>query len=396
MPETYDLIVIGAGMAGVAAANKCASEGWRVAIVDELPYGGTCALRGCDPKKILRRGAEIIDSARLMRGKGIDDNGLCINWADLMKHKRGFTGPVPDNMERDLSGNGVETLHGTATFTGANQLEIDDHRYAAQHFLIATGARPQDLHFDGAEHLIDSTNFLDLDELPRRMWVVLADDHPVYRDGLARLLTDLGGFDVGGLAGDGAEAILLAGQHQPDVIVTDLRMPGIDGVEATRRVLADNPKIGIVVLTMFDDDELLHAAVRAGARGYLLKDADDTQIARVLTGIARGEAIFGPGTADRLLSTITRHATHQSTSPEFPQLTAREREILQHIARGNTNQQIAEILYLSERTVRNYVSNVFTKLDVDNRAQAITVARDAGLGQGSRHPSGVASTRTAD
>ncbi len=226
--------------------------------------------------------------------------------------------------------------------------------------------------------------------------VVLADDHPVYRDGLARLLTDLGGFDVVGLAGDGAEAILLAAQQQPDVIVMDLRMPGIDGVEATRRVLAENPKIGIVVLTMFDDDELLYAAVRAGARGYLLKDADDTQIARVLTGIARGEAIFGPGTADRLLSTITRHATHQSTSPEFPQLTAREREILQHIARGNTNQQIAEILYLSERTVRNYVSNVFTKLDVDNRAQAITVARDAGLGQGSRHPSGVASTRTAD
>lgn len=142
MPETYDLIVIGAGMAGVAAAKKCASEGWRVAIVDELPYGGTCALRGCDPKKILRRGAEIIDGARLMRSKGIDANGLCINWADLMKHKRAFTGPVPDNMERDLSGNGVETLHGTATFKGANRLEIDHHRYTAEHFLITNRCPP--------------------------------------------------------------------------------------------------------------------------------------------------------------------------------------------------------------------------------------------------------------
>ena len=114
----YDLIVIGAGMAGNAAANKCASAGWRVAIVDELPYGGTCALRGCDPKKILRRGAEVIDSARLLSGKGIDAEGLHINWADLMKHKLGFTEPVPANMERGLTNNGVDTLHGTARFTG--------------------------------------------------------------------------------------------------------------------------------------------------------------------------------------------------------------------------------------------------------------------------------------
>src|SRR5680860_22135 len=111
MTKSYDLIVIGAGMAGVAAANKCAAQGWDVAMVDALPYGGTCALRGCDPKKILRRGAEIIDSARLMRGKGIDDSTLSINWADLMKHKHGFTDPVPQNMEDGLAGNGVATLH---------------------------------------------------------------------------------------------------------------------------------------------------------------------------------------------------------------------------------------------------------------------------------------------
>lgn len=170
--NTYDLIVIGAGMAGNAAANKCASAGWRVAIVDELPYGGTCALRGCDPKKILRRGAEIIDSARLMSGKGIDADGLHINWADLMQHKLGFTDPVPANMERGLTGNGVETLHGTATFTGTNSLDIDDVGYTADHFLIATGARPRPLDFPGADHLIDSTAFLDLVELPKRILFV--------------------------------------------------------------------------------------------------------------------------------------------------------------------------------------------------------------------------------
>ncbi len=162
MSDGYDLIVIGAGMAGLAAADKAAVAGWRVAIVDELPYGGTCALRGCDPKKILRRGAEIVDAARLLHGKGIDADGLAINWADLMKHKRGFTDPVPDSAERGLAAHGVETLHGTAAFTGTNTLEIDGERYEARHFLVATGARPRPLEIPGAEHLIDSTDFLNL------------------------------------------------------------------------------------------------------------------------------------------------------------------------------------------------------------------------------------------
>ncbi len=172
MTRNYDLIVIGAGMAGVAAANKCAARGWQVAIVDSLPYGGTCALRGCDPKKILRRGAEIIDSARLMRGKGIDDAGLSISWPDLMMHKHGFTDPVPQSMENTLAGNGVDTLHGHARFLDAQLIEIDDVPYDADHFLIATGARPRPLDFCGHEHLVDSTDFLDLDKLPERILFV--------------------------------------------------------------------------------------------------------------------------------------------------------------------------------------------------------------------------------
>lgn len=172
MSDAYDLIVVGAGMSGVSAANKCASAGWRVAIVDELPYGGTCALRGCDPKKILRRGAEIIDTARLMAGKGIDSDGLSINWADLMKHKHGFTDPVPRNMESDLTANGVETLHGTATFEAGDRLSVDGSGYKSRHFLIASGAHPRPLDFPGAAHLIDSTDFLELEELPRRVLFV--------------------------------------------------------------------------------------------------------------------------------------------------------------------------------------------------------------------------------
>lgn len=168
----YDLMVIGAGMAGVAAANKCASAGWNVAIIDALPYGGTCALRGCDPKKILRRGAEIIDSAHLMRGKGIDDANLSINWADLVKHKHGFTDPVPAGIEDGLAGNGVDTLHGQARFTGRNTLTVDGTPYEAAHFLIAAGARPRPLAFPGHEHLIDSTDFMDLPELPERILFV--------------------------------------------------------------------------------------------------------------------------------------------------------------------------------------------------------------------------------
>ena len=169
MTDTFDLLVIGAGMAGIAAATKCSSQGWRVAIVDALPYGGTCALRGCDPKKILRRGAEIVDAARLLDGKGIDGHQLSINWADLMNHKHGFTDPVPHNMEEDLRSHGVTTLHGLAAFTDNTHVDIDGTSYEANKILIATGARPRELDFPGHEHLIDSTSFLNLPALPPRI-----------------------------------------------------------------------------------------------------------------------------------------------------------------------------------------------------------------------------------
>ncbi|MBI2710119.1 MAG: NAD(P)/FAD-dependent oxidoreductase [Actinobacteria bacterium] len=169
MSDRFDLTVIGAGMAGIAAANKAAAAGWRTAIIDELPYGGTCALRGCDPKKILRRTAEIVDAARLMAGKGIDPNGLAVNWRDLMAHKRGFTAPVPPRMEDQLSTNGAHTLHGTATFLSPATLAVNGEAFESRRFLVATGARPRPLDFAGAEHVIDSTAFLELDDLPDRI-----------------------------------------------------------------------------------------------------------------------------------------------------------------------------------------------------------------------------------
>lgn len=198
MSGTYDLVVIGAGMAGIAAAKKCANQGWRVAIADSLPYGGTCALRGCDPKKILRRGAEIIDGARLMRGKGIEDAGLAINWPDLMTHKHGFTDPVPQRMEDDLARNGIDTLHGHARFTGTRQIDVDGTSYEAERFLVATGARPRPLDFLGHEYLIDSTEFLDLDALPTRIlfigggFISFEFAHVVARAGSAAVIIDRG------------------------------------------------------------------------------------------------------------------------------------------------------------------------------------------------------------
>ena len=238
MSRTYDLIVIGAGMAGVAAANKCAAQGWGVAIVDSLPYGGTCALRGCDPKKILRRGAEIIDSARLMRGQGINDAGLSINWPDLMRHKHGFTDPVPDRMEDGLAGNGVATLHGQARFTGRDRIEIDGVRYEADRVLIATGARPRPLDFPGHEHLIDSTDFLDLGAPPERIlfvgggFISFEFAHLLARAGVASVIVDRGSVPLKSFDPDLVELLIDRGRG----VGIDLRRcTTIAGVEPVGR-----------------------------------------------------------------------------------------------------------------------------------------------------------------
>ena len=170
--KSFDLVVIGAGTAATSAANRCASAGWQVAIIDELPYGGTCALRGCDPKKMLRRGAELVDAVNLMRGKGVEADDLRINWADLMAFKRTFTDKMPGRVEGGLQKNGVETFHGTARFIGPNSVEVDDAQLENRYVLIATGARPRDVSMPGAELMIDSTQFMELEALPRRILFV--------------------------------------------------------------------------------------------------------------------------------------------------------------------------------------------------------------------------------
>ena len=211
--------------------------------------------------------------------------------------------------------------------------------------------------------------------------VLLADDHPVYRDGLAALLASVEGLDVVGTAEDGEAAVVLATELQPDVVVMDVQMPGLDGIEATRRLTAANPHIGVVILTMGEEDATLFSAMQAGARGYLLKGANQTEIVRAVTAVARGEAIFGPAIARRIAEFFAGSPAAGSAAEQaFPQLTAREREVLELVAAGRSNAQIATALFLSPKTVRNNVSNIFAKLHVADRAEAIVRAREAGLG----------------
>ncbi|TKJ21686.1 response regulator transcription factor [Blastococcus sp. CCUG 61487] len=215
------------------------------------------------------------------------------------------------------------------------------------------------------------------DEGPLRVLVV--DDHPVYRDGLAVLLGSVPGLAVVGTAADGGSAVALALDEQPDVVVMDVQMPGVDGIEATRRITTASPSVGVVVLTMSEDDGTVFAAVRAGARGYLLKGADQEEVVRAITTVAAGGAVFGATLARRIAEFFA--AAPAGPAEAFPQLTPREREVLELIAAGRSNAQIAATLYLSPKTVRNNVSNVLTKLQVTDRAQAIVRAREAGLGR---------------
>jgi len=208
--------------------------------------------------------------------------------------------------------------------------------------------------------------------------VLIADDHPLFRDGLAALLRATPDTELAGAAATGNQAIEMARQVQPDVVLMDLQLPELNGIEATRGVVADSPHTAVVVLTMFDDDDSVFAALRAGARGYLLKGADHEEIRRAVRAAADGEAIFGAGIATRALAYFTAQA-YTAPAP-FPQLTDREREVLELVAQGHSNTTIAARLHLSQKTIRNNVSNILAKLQVADRAQAIVRARDAGLG----------------
>ncbi|MEV0287229.1 MULTISPECIES: response regulator transcription factor [unclassified Kribbella] len=207
--------------------------------------------------------------------------------------------------------------------------------------------------------------------------VVLADDHPVVRAGLSALLTSLPGIEVVGVAATGREAIREVITIRPDVAVLDLQMPDLDGFAATRELARSAPDVAVLVLTMFEDDDSVFAAMRAGARGYLVKGAEQDEIARAIRAVAAGEAIFGPGVARRVLSFFS--APPPAADP-FPELTTRERQILDLLAAGLSNSAIAHRLDLAAKTVANNVSTIFTKLGTADRATAIIQARNAGLG----------------
>jgi DNA-binding NarL/FixJ family response regulator len=209
--------------------------------------------------------------------------------------------------------------------------------------------------------------------------ILIADDHPLYRNGLRMTLSSLGNFDVVAEASNGQEAVERAGQHRPDVAVMDVNMPVLNGIDATRLIVEANPDVGVLMLTMFEDDDSVFAAMRAGARGYVLKEADEQEIERAIHAVAKGEAIFGASIATRILKFFASGRAAAPAVP-FPELTDRERDVLQLIASGMNNSAIANKLFLSQKTVRNHVSNIFMKMQVADRAEAIVRARRAGLG----------------
>jgi DNA-binding NarL/FixJ family response regulator len=207
--------------------------------------------------------------------------------------------------------------------------------------------------------------------------VLVVDDHPVVRTGLRAVLATTPGVEQVGEASSGEEAVALSDELMPDVVIMDIRMPGMDGIEATRQVVAANPNIAVLVLTMHDDDDTVFAAMRSGARGYLLKGAEQEEVARAIVAVASGEAIFGPAIADRVLRYF---AAPREPADPFPDLTAREHEVLDLLAAGQNNLAIARQLDLTPKTVANHVSNILNKLQAADRAEAIVKARRAGFG----------------
>ncbi|MFF4864803.1 response regulator [Streptomyces sp. NPDC001231] len=211
----------------------------------------------------------------------------------------------------------------------------------------------------------------------RPIRVLIADDHPVVRRGMSALLTSLAGVDVVAEAATGEEALREAQLSRPDVVVMDIRMPAMDGVEATRRLTALLPHVAVLVVTMYEDDETVLSALRAGARGYLLKGAQQEEILTTIRSVATGQFVIAPGVAARLLGQV---GPPPRPADPFPELTAREREILDRVARGHGNARVAAELELAVKTVANHLSAIFAKLGVSGRTEAILLARERGLG----------------
>jgi DNA-binding NarL/FixJ family response regulator len=209
--------------------------------------------------------------------------------------------------------------------------------------------------------------------------VLIVDDHPVFRDGMSQLLQSVPGFEVIGEGSSGEDAVRLVVELAPDVVLMDIGMPRMNGIDATRAVLEACPSTRVLVLTMYEEPESVFGALRAGARGYLVKDAESDDITRAISAVARGDAIFGPAVAERLAG-FFRHGTASRPPAPFPELTARETEVLDLISRGMTNQDMAAHFGVSLKTVQNHVSNVLAKLHVVDRTQAAIRGREAGLG----------------
>lgn len=209
--------------------------------------------------------------------------------------------------------------------------------------------------------------------------ILLADDHRFFRNGVRVLLETVAGFEVVAETSNGEETVKAALEHKPDLILMDLQMPDMNGIETTRRIVRELPAIGIIIVTMFEDTDSVISAMRAGARGYILKDADEDELIRSIRAVASGEALFGPAIAKRLMNYIT-DVSPVANPQAFPELTEREREVLMQIAKNKTNQEISEVLGLTLKTVRNHVSTILSKLQVLDRREAMSRARAVGLG----------------
>ena len=210
--------------------------------------------------------------------------------------------------------------------------------------------------------------------------VLIADDHPLFREGMRGRLDRVADVTVVGEAASGDEAVELARELSPHVVLMDIKMPGLNGIEATREILRANSRVGVLMLTMFEDDDSVFAAMRAGAKGYLLKDSGGEGVVHAIRAVTSGEAVFGPGVAERIIGFFS---VSRSVAPQraFPELTEREEEILSLVAQGKSNQEIARQLFVSLKTIRNHVSNILVKLQVADRSQAVIRARDAGMGR---------------